>query len=104
MAGKNNLRAAERTKHGAQKEFLFCTKWIGALSNKGDLVVDPFVGTGTTIAAAAHLGREFFGCDIQEKWANFTAKRAQLALQSKDTRLKRNSGNKTAFFSDQNEV
>lgn len=82
MKAKCNLVQVERTSHMAQKEFRFCAKWIGALSNKGDLVVDPFVGTGTITAAAAHLGRGFFGCDIQEYWAEFAAERAQRAMEA----------------------
>jgi adenine-specific DNA-methyltransferase len=35
-------------------------------SNKGDLAVDPFLGTGTTASVALQLGRRFAGCDISK--------------------------------------
>lgn len=38
--------------------------WIDKLTEPGDLVVDPFVGSGTTAAAARRLKRRFLGCDI----------------------------------------
>jgi hypothetical protein len=37
---------------------------IKLLSFPGDLVLDPFVGTGTTAEAALILGRRFYGCDL----------------------------------------
>lgn len=46
---------------------------VGASSNPGDLVIDPFCGSGTTIHAARDLGRRFLGVD-----ASFTAAKATL--------------------------
>lgn len=37
-------------------------------SNAGDLVFDPFIGSGTTAVAADRLGRKWFGCDISEEY------------------------------------
>jgi hypothetical protein len=37
---------------------------IGKLTDPGDLVLDPLLGSGTTAAAAVKLGRRFIGCDI----------------------------------------
>lgn len=38
--------------------------YIGELTRPGDLVLDPFLGSGTTAAVAVKLGRAFVGCDI----------------------------------------
>jgi site-specific DNA-methyltransferase (adenine-specific) len=37
-------------------------------TNEGDLVVDPFVGSGTTGIACAELNRDFIGIDIESKY------------------------------------
>jgi 16S rRNA G966 N2-methylase RsmD len=39
-------------------------KWVEKLSRPGQLVVDPFLGSGTFAVAAKELGRRFIGCDI----------------------------------------
>lgn len=41
--------------------------WIGELSKPDELVVDPFVGSGTTAAVCKGLGRKFVGCDVDPK-------------------------------------
>ena len=41
----------------------------------GDLVFDPFIGTGTTAVAARQLGRHYFGCDINPKYVEMANKR-----------------------------
>jgi ParB/RepB/Spo0J family partition protein len=41
--------------------------WISELSKADELVVDPFVGSGTTAAVCKELGRRFIGCDIDPK-------------------------------------
>lgn len=53
----------ERTKHPTQKPEELIRKIILASSNKNDLVIDPFLGSGTTIVAAEQLGRRWMGCD-----------------------------------------
>lgn len=50
---------------------------IRASSNSGDLVLDCFVGSGTTAAVAQKLGRRWIGCDINRGAIQTTAKRLQ---------------------------
>jgi site-specific DNA-methyltransferase (adenine-specific) len=46
---------------------------IKASSVEGDLVIDPFCGTGTTADAAKRLGRRFLTMDVSEKYAKVAA-------------------------------
>ena len=50
---------AEKTAHTTQKPEALIERLILASSRPGDLVVDPFVGSGTTAVVAARLGRRF---------------------------------------------
>jgi SAM-dependent methyltransferase len=59
-----NSRAQERLGYPTQKPEALLERIIAASSNEGDLVLDPFCGCGTTIAAAQKLGRRWIGIDI----------------------------------------
>ena len=57
-------QAAERLGYPTQKPVALLERIISASSNPGDIVLDPFCGCGTTIAAAQKLGRKWIGIDI----------------------------------------
>jgi DNA modification methylase len=59
-----NSQAAERLGYPTQKPAALLERIINASSNPGDVVLDPFCGCGTTIAAAQALGRSWIGIDI----------------------------------------
>lgn len=59
-----NQVAAERLGYPTQKPEALLERIIAASSNKGDVVLDPFCGCGTTIAAAQKLDRRWIGIDI----------------------------------------
>jgi hypothetical protein len=59
-----NSRAQERLGYPTQKPEALLERIIAASSNEGDLVLDPFCGCGTTVAAAQRLGRRWIGIDI----------------------------------------
>lgn len=54
----------ERMGYPTQKPQALLERLIGASSNPGDLVLDPFAGCGTTIDAAQQLGRRWIGVDV----------------------------------------
>jgi ParB-like chromosome segregation protein Spo0J len=57
---------------------------IEKFTDPGDLVVDPFLGSGTTAAAAVKLGRRFIGCDINPGAVSITQERlAALGTEAK---------------------
>lgn len=57
-------QAAERLGYPTQKPIALLERIIQASSNPGDVVLDPFCGCGTTVAAAQKLGRRWIGIDI----------------------------------------
>jgi len=67
----------ENTPHPYQKPEKLVERVIQASSNPGDLVLDPFVGSGTTAVAARRLGRRFLGFEIDEDWVRLALKRLQ---------------------------
>ncbi len=67
--------------HGCQMPIGVLNRIILASSNSGDLVLDPFNGSGTTVVAAAMLGRKYVGIDQSPDYVSFAQKRLQHALE-----------------------
>lgn len=61
--------------HGAQFPLALPGRCIALSSSPGDLVLDPFMGSGTTAIAAEHLGREWLGFEISPTYAASTEAR-----------------------------
>ncbi|CAN5594108.1 site-specific DNA-methyltransferase [soil metagenome] len=59
-----NQAAKERLGYPTQKPVALLERIVSASSNEGDVVLDPFCGCGTTIAAAQKLNRQWIGIDI----------------------------------------
>jgi len=73
----------ENTDHPTQKPEKLLAKLILASTNPGELVFDPFAGTGSALAAAKKLGRRFFGVEIEKQFCLLAAKRLHLAETDK---------------------
>jgi site-specific DNA-methyltransferase (adenine-specific) len=76
--------ARERTGYPSQKPEALLERLVGALSNPGDVVLDPYAGSGTTLAVAHKMGRAFIGIDaspvaLETTRARFVALGARLA-------------------------
>jgi site-specific DNA-methyltransferase (adenine-specific) len=56
------------TDHPTEKPVALLRGYIANSSNPGDLVVDPFAGSGSTGVAAIEIGRRFVGCEIDPQW------------------------------------
>jgi DNA modification methylase len=63
--------------HPCQMPEALLDRIIRASSNKGDMVLDPFCGTGTTPAVARKLGRRYIGIDISPKYCELAGRRLQ---------------------------
>ncbi|HVE58367.1 MAG TPA: site-specific DNA-methyltransferase [Pyrinomonadaceae bacterium] len=73
----------ENTEHPTQKPEKLLAKIILASSNKNDLILDPFLGSGTTAVAAKKLGRNFTGIEADENYCLLAQKRLMLAEKDK---------------------
>ena len=73
--------AEERTSHPTQKPEELLRKIILASSNEDDLVIDPFLGSGTTIATAEQLKRRWKGCDISASYCKMAADRVEMVKE-----------------------
>lgn len=68
----------EKTPHPTQKPEELVRKFVFASSMPGDLVVDPFSGSGTTAVVAAQLKRRFMACDLSAEYNTWAADRLRL--------------------------
>ncbi len=70
---------AENTDHPTQKPEKLLAKIMLASSQAGDIVLDPFLGSGTTSAVAKKLGRRYIGIEIDETYCCLAEKRLDAA-------------------------
>ncbi len=75
---------AENTEHPTQKPEKLIAKLILASSNKGDMVFDPFLGSGTTAVTAKKLGRHYLGIERERKYVALALKRLEMAENAKN--------------------
>lgn len=73
----------ENTDHPTQKPEKLLAKIILASSHPGDVVFDPFLGSGTTSVVAKKLGRRYVGIEIDELYCCLAEKRLELAEKDK---------------------
>lgn len=83
-----NSQALERTDFVTQKPEALLERVINASSNAGDLVLDCFIGSGTTAAVAQKLGRRWIGCDINKGAIQTTSKRLQTIINEQTRPVK----------------
>ncbi len=65
----------EKTPHPTQKPEELLRKLVLAASGPGDLVIDPFSGSGTTLVVAERLGRRWQGCDLNAEYNEWAIER-----------------------------
>ena len=70
----------EKTRHPCQFPVELAERLVLALSNPGDLVIDPFMGVGTTLCAAVRNGRKGAGSELVDDYVRIAATRVGAAL------------------------
>lgn len=73
----------EKTQHPCQFPIELVDRLIDAFTEEGDLVVDPYVGVGSTVAAAILRNRRAAGCDVVAEYVRLARQRVKLAAVGK---------------------
>lgn len=71
----SSTAASEKNGHPCPKPINAMKYFVNLGSEPGNLVLDPFMGSGTTLVAAKILGREAIGIEIEERYCEIAAKR-----------------------------
>lgn len=79
---KSLIRQFQRdeSEHPTEKPVDLCQVYIENSTKPGDLVLDPFVGSGTTGVAALRAGRRFIGIELTDRWFDVACERLACAL------------------------
>lgn len=67
-----------RDEHPCQLPIHLLERLLLMSTDEGDIVLDPFIGTGTTAIAAKRLGRKFIGIDIDPKYVEITNRKLEI--------------------------
>lgn len=82
-----NPKAKERTGYPTQKPVLLLNQIINIATDEGDLVLDPFCGSGTTCVSAKSLKRNFIGIDISKDAVELAISRLEEMIISESSLL-----------------
>ena len=70
-----NFVTEEWAQHPCPKQPILWKKLVETISVEGETILDPFMGSGTTLRAAKDLGRKAIGIEIEERYCEIAAKR-----------------------------
>ncbi len=87
-----NPKAKERNGYPTQKPILLLEKIIRLVTDEGDIVLDPFCGSGTTLVAANLLNRSSIGIDILSDAVTLTNKNLQSPIKTESNLIKKGIG------------
>jgi len=74
-SGKERLKVGDKKAHATQKPESLLYRVLMSSTNPGDVILDPFFGTGTTGAVAKRLGRNFIGIERETDYIKLAHKR-----------------------------
>lgn len=84
-----NPKAKERTGYPTQKPILLLEQIIKITTDEGDVVLDPFCGSGTTLVAAKILNRKFIGIDASSDAVTLTNERLEQPIKTESLLLQK---------------
>lgn len=70
-------KGENRSGHPTGKPLGLYTQFVADFTDEADTILDPFMGSGTTLRAAKDLGRKAIGIELEEKYAEIAARRLQ---------------------------
>jgi modification methylase len=85
--GQERIKKGGTKAHPTQKPEALLYRVMLATTNKGDIVLDPFFGTGTTGAVAKRLGRQWIGCEREDFYREVALERIEMALPLDESAL-----------------
>jgi len=85
--GQERLKKEGHKVHPTQKPEALLYRVMLATTNKGDVVLDPFFGTGTTGAVAKRLQRHWIGCEREDTYCKVAEERIAMALPLDESAL-----------------
>ena len=86
-SGGERLKKDGHKVHPTQKPESLLYRVMLATTHKGDVILDPFFGTGTTGAVAKRLGRQWIGCERESAYREAAMERIELALPLDESAL-----------------
>ena len=86
-SGGERLKEGGKKAHPTQKPEALLYRVLLATTEKGDVVLDPFFGTGTTGAVAKRLGRQWIGCEREDFYRGVAEKRIAKELPLDESAL-----------------
>ena len=95
-SGGERLKENGKKAHPTQKPESLLYRVLLATTEKGDVVLDPFFGTGTTGAVAKRLGREWIGCEREKFYRGVAMKRIEKELPLDESALTTMQSKKSA--------
>lgn len=75
-SARDGIRVGGRSDHPTQKPLGLMLDLVSLFSDPGELVLDPYLGSGTTAAACSQLGRRCLGYELREDYAEIARRRA----------------------------
>jgi site-specific DNA-methyltransferase (adenine-specific) len=85
VSGWRVQNTGELREHPTQKPEWLMDEWVSLFSNPDDVVLDPFMGSGTTGVSAVRLGRKFIGVEVNPDY--FAMARLRIENAQRQERL-----------------